>query len=156
VSDQEVTYAPVPAVVPGPDPDLAPWAEPPPGGSTAKGTRYFTRTAAADVDAAQAATLDLGTPPAGWHWKVERGAFVVPGLAGDTILWLVFVGAVQDDSLKDFAEDVIGGVARTSRIIGEWSPRIHVPPNRHLFVTVADADGAGQAIVALDIEEEPD
>lgn len=137
------------------EPDyLRAWALPPPG-SERQTTNMPRRTAVGDVDAAGAATLDLGKPPEGFHWKVERGAFVVPGLAGGTVLWLVFVGRVQDDQIEDSATIDVGAAATTTRAVGEWSPRIHVPSLTSLLVTVAGADPAGQAIVTVRVEERP-
>lgn len=134
--------------------ELRGWAAPPPG-SERQTTSMPRITSVADVDAAGAATLTLGKPPAGLHWKVERGSFVVPGLAGGEILWLVFVDAAQDNMIEDSAELTVGVANRIVRAVGEWSPRIHVPSNTNLIVTVAGADPAGQAIVTFRVEERP-
>lgn len=134
--------------------DLAGWGAPPPG-SERTTTNYPRKTTVEEIDAAGRATLFMGKPPEGFQWKVERGSFVVPGLALGTILWLVFVDQVQDNMIEDSATIDVGAAAATTRAVGEWSPRIHVPSLTSLWVTVSGADPAGQAIVTMRVAELP-
>ena len=105
------------------------------------------QSAVETTDAGGAATLILGRPPAGSHWLVDRGAFVVQGPALGTILWTVFTTAVQDDLIEDFASIAVGAVLATVRAVGEWNPPIWVPSSTPWIVSVSGASAAVQARV---------
>lgn len=102
-----------------------------------------------DVQSTNAAgfvELRLGTPPAGTYWLVDRGAFVVDGPAGGTVLVIVYGGpGIIDDNIEDFAELDVGAVAGRVRAVGEWSPPIWVPNGGELIVTFAGGLAAVQA-----------